>query len=313
MFESPFMDAVIFSIPNTPLSINWYGLSYLATFMFGIWWLNRRSDRSPGWGITQKMNSDVLFYIFIGGIIGARLGYVLFYGLNQLLPTVETINSAGDVVVSTSVDFFYIFRIYEGGLSFHGGFLGVCIAYLFYAQQHRVSPFTVADWVVPIVPMGIVFVRGANTINGELWGRVTESPLGVYFMALPENQSGAMVMRHPSTIYEMLLEGVLLFCIMQWFIRKPRPRMAASGLFVMGYGVLRTFVEFFRQPDAQLGVNGFLYGTEWITRGMTLSVPMVVAGLAMLMIAYQRNIYDHERATATNGASRSIGGKMRNA
>lgn len=289
------MDAVIFSIPNTPLSINWYGLSFLATFLFGIWWLNRRSDRLPGWGITREMNSDVLFYIFVGGIIGARIGYVFFYGLDGLLPTIETINNAGDVVVSTGIDFFYIFKIYEGGLSFHGGFVGVSIAYLVYSKKYNVNPFTVADWVVPIVPMGIAFVRAGNTINGELWGRVTESPLGVYFMALPENAMGAVVKRHPSTLYEMILEGVVMFFILQWFIRKPRPRMAASGLLVLGYGIFRTFVEFFRQPDAQLGVDGFLYGTDWITRGITLSIPMIVAGVVMLVMAYRWKKYDHER------------------
>lgn len=303
MFESPFMDAVIFSIPNTPLSLNWYGLSYLATFLFGFLWLNRRSDRLPGWGITRQMNSDVLFYIFVGGIVGARIGYVFFYGLDMLLPTVETMNDAGEAVVSTGVDFFYIFKVYEGGLSFHGGFIGVCIAYLVYSKKYCVNPFTVADWVVPIVPMGIAFVRAGNTISGELWGRVTESPLGVYFMELPENAAGALVRRHPSTLYEMILEGVVMFFILQWFIRKPRPRMAASGLLVLGYGIFRTFVEFFRQPDAQLGVEGFLYGTDWITRGITLSVPMIIAGSVMMGMAYRWKKYDHERKLVASTCS----------
>ncbi len=306
MFESPFMDAVIFSIPNTPLSINWYGLSYLSSMLFGLWWLNRRADRSPGWGFTHKMNGDVLFYLFVGGIIGARAGYVLFYGLDQLFPAVETANAVGDIIVSMGIDFFYIFKIYEGGLSFHGGFIGVCITYFVYARKYSVNPFTVADWVVPIVPMGIAFVRAGNTVNGELWGRITESPLGVYFMTLPENAAGAMVRRHPSTIYEMILEGVVMFFVIHWFVSKPRPRMAASGLFVMGYGVFRTFVEFFRQPDAQLGENGFLYGTEWVTRGMTLSVPMIMAGLAMLIIAYRRSVYDNDRIISTKGVCNTV-------
>ncbi|BCD97825.1 prolipoprotein diacylglyceryl transferase [Marinagarivorans cellulosilyticus] len=303
MFESPFMDAVIFTVPGTPLSINWYGLTFAATFLFGIWYANRRSDRAPAWGITREMNSDLLLYMIVGVIVGARLGYVLFYGLDQLLPFRETLNAAGDVISSRTVDFLFIFKIHEGGLSFHGGFLGVCVAYILFARKHRVNPFTIADWVVPIIPMGIVFVRMGNTINGELWGRVTESPLGVYFMALPENAMGAVVARHPSTIYEMVLEGVVMFIVMQWFIRKPRPRMAASGLFVMGYGFFRTAVEFFRQPDAQLGVNGFLYGTDWITRGMTLSVPMIFAGAAMLVIAYHRNVYDHARQPSSRAAT----------
>ena len=296
MFESPFMDAVVFSVPGTPLSLNWYGLTFAATFLFGIWYANRRSDRQPGWGITRETNGDLLFYIIVGVIVGARIGYVLFYGLDQLFPTTETVNAAGTAIRSTGFDFFFIFKIYEGGLSFHGGFLGVCAAYLLFARKHRINPFTIADWVVPIVPMGITFIRGGNTINGELWGRVTESPLGVYFMRLPENATGALVARHPSTIYEMLLEGVVMFFILQWFIRKPRPRMAASGLFVAGYGFFRTSVEFFRQPDAQLGVNGFLYETDWVTRGMTLSLPMIIAGVAMVIVAYRWNIYDHERA-----------------
>jgi phosphatidylglycerol:prolipoprotein diacylglycerol transferase len=296
MFESPFMDAVIFSVPGTPLSLNWYGLSFAATFLFGIWYANRRSDRQPGWGITRDMNSDLLFYMIVGVILGARIGYILFYGLDQLFPITETTRASGEVVRSTGFDFSFIFKIYEGGLSFHGGFIGVCIAYILFARKHRVNPFTIADWVVPIIPMGITFIRGGNTINGELWGRVTESPLGVYFMALPENALGPLVMRHPSTLYEMLLEGVVMFFIMQWFIRKPRPRMAASGVFVMGYGFFRTTVEFFRQPDAQLGINGFLYGTDWVTRGITLSVPMIIAGAAMLVMAYRWNVYDQERA-----------------
>ena len=306
MFETPFMDAVIFSIPGTPLSLNWYGLSFAATFLFGIWYANRRSDRNPGWGITRQMNSDLLFYIVVGVIVGARLGYVLFYGLDQLLPVVQTVNDAGEIVSRRTLDLLFILKLYEGGLSFHGGFIGVCIAYTLFARKYRINPFTIADWVVPIVPMGIIFVRGGNTINGELWGRVTQSPLGVYFMELPENAAGPLVQRHPSTIYEMLLEGVLLFFVMQWFIRKPRPRMAASGLFVMGYGFFRTCVEFFRQPDAQLGANGFLYGTDWITRGMTLSVPMIVAGAVMLVLAYRWKIYDHQRAQRVEGSDRSL-------
>ncbi len=300
MFESPFMDAVIFTIPGTPLSANWYGLSYLVALSLGTLFLNRRSDRFPSWGITREMNSNLLFCAFVGLIIGARLGYVLFYGMEQLLVEVETVDSDGLVVRSTQIDFLYILKIYEGGLSFHGGFIGVCFAYIYYSYKNNINPFVVADWVVPIVPIGIIFVRGGNTINGELWGRVTESPLGVYFMNLPENEAGPLVMRHPSTIYEMLLEGVLMFFVMQWFIRKPRPRMAASGIFVLGYGVFRTVVEFFRQPDAQLGVNGFLYGTEWITRGITLSVPMIVSGAVMLFFAYRLNIYDYERALIRN-------------
>ena len=128
MFESPFMDAVIFTIPGTPLSMNWYGLSFAATFLFGIWYANRRSDRAPGWGVTREMNGDLLIYILTGVIVGARLGYVLFYGLDQLLPVTEVVNSAGQLVTTRGFDFMYIFKIYEGGLSFHGGFLGVCVA-----------------------------------------------------------------------------------------------------------------------------------------------------------------------------------------
>ncbi|WP_053982316.1 prolipoprotein diacylglyceryl transferase [Marinagarivorans algicola] len=292
MFETPFMNAVIFSVPGTPLSINWYGLSYFVAAIFGLWYTNRQSVKAPEWGFTRKMNEDLCFYCFVGLILGARLGYVLFYGLDQLLPTIETTNAVGQIVSSTGFDFFYIFKIYEGGLSFHGGFIGVCMAYVVFAKRYKINAFTVADWVVPVVPAGIICVRGGNTINSELWGRVTDSPLGVYFMELPENAAGALVKRHPSTIYEMLLEGVVMFFVIQWFISKPRPRMAASGLFVAGYGIFRTFVEFFRQPDAQLGVNGFLYGTDWITRGMTLSAPMIIAGLAMLILAYRINVFD---------------------
>lgn len=277
MFEMPFMDPVIFSIPGTPLSVHWYGISYLLAFFFGLWYANRRSLNAPGWGITRDMNYDLFFYGFMWLIIGARLGYVLIYGLDYLFPT------------DKDIDLLYVFKLHQGGLSFHGGFIGVCISYLIFSRKYGMSPFTIADWVVPIIPIGIIFVRAANTINAELWGRVTDSPLGVFFMNLPENSAGAIVKRHPSTIYELLLEGVVMFIVIQWFLRKPRPRMAASGLFVLGYGIFRTCGEFFRQPDAQLG---FLYGTEWITRGITLSVPMIVAGAVMLIVAYKLKIFD---------------------
>ena len=145
-------------------------------------------------------------------------------------------------------DFLYPIKLWAGGMSFHGGFLGVCVAYMLYARKYKLNAFTVADWVVPIVPMGITFIRGANTINAELWGRVTDSPLGVYYMDLMENAAGPVVARHPSTLYEMILEGVVLFFVLQWFIRKPRPRMAASGIFVLGYGHFVVLREFFRQP-----------------------------------------------------------------
>jgi len=296
MFESPFMDSILFSIPGTPLSLNWYGLSYLATFVFGLWYANRRAQKYPNMGWNKEINQDLLFYIMIGVIAGGRVGYVLFYNFSQFLDNP-----------------LYIIRVWEGGLSFHGGFLGVCIAYMLFSKKYKINPFTTADWVVPIVPMGVAFVRGGNTINAELWGRVTESPFGVYFTQLKENnvvdalgnivrdpETGLAlvelnVMRHPSTIYELVLEGVVLFVFLSWFIRKPRPRMAASGFFVLGYGIFRTFVESFRQPDVHLGNNGFLYGTDWITRGITLSVPMVIAGAVIVFLAYRKPIYDHER------------------
>ena len=278
MFESPFMDAVLFNIPGTPLALSWYGLSYLATFMFGLWYANRRAEKFPDMGWNKEINNDLLLYIMIGVMLGGRIGYVFFYNFSSFLENP-----------------LYLLRVWEGGMSFHGGFLGVCAGYIVFARKYKMNPFTIADWVVPVVPMGIVFVRWANTINAELWGRVTQSPLGVYFTNNPENALGNVVMRHPSTIYEMVLEGVVLFIIISWFIRKPRPRMAASGLFVLGYGVFRTFVEFFRQPDAQLGINGFLYGTDWITRGITLSVPMIIAGALIVFLAYRKPIYDHQR------------------
>ncbi|MBP4041865.1 prolipoprotein diacylglyceryl transferase [Aeromonas sp. SrichE-2G] len=251
------IDPVAFSLG--PLSVRWYGLMYLFGFAFAMWLAGRRAD-APNSGWTRNEVSDLLFYGFLGVILGGRIGYVLFYNFDLFL-----------------ADPTYLFKIWTGGMSFHGGLIGVITAMIWFAHKTQRHFFTVADFVAPLIPFGLGVGRIGNFMNGELWGRVTDVPWAIIFPeAGPEP-------RHPSQLYQFALEGVVLFIILNLFWRKHPPRGAISGMFLLFYGLFRFLVEFVRQPDSQLG----LYFNE-ISMGQILSTPMIVAGTLMIWAAYKQ-------------------------
>jgi phosphatidylglycerol:prolipoprotein diacylglycerol transferase len=259
MLQFPAIDPVAFSLG--PLKIRWYGLSYLVGILAG-WWLLLLRARRPGSGWTPDQIADLVFYTVLGGIIGGRLGSVLFYNLPYYLEHPLA-----------------VFRIWEGGMSFHGGLIGALIAVWLYARAHDRGFFDVADTLAPVIPVGLFTGRLGNFANGELWGKPSDLP---WAMVFPHPDAGGLP-RHPSQLYEALLEGVLLFMILWLYSARPRPPMAVSGLFLIGYGLLRFGVEFVREPDAHIGY--FAFG--WLTMGQALSVPMVVAGILLLYLAYR--------------------------
>lgn len=242
-----------------PLAIRWYGLMYLFGFMFALWLANKRAAR-PNSGWTKDQVSDLLFAGFLGVVIGGRIGYVLFYNFGMFLD-----------------DPIYLFKVWTGGMSFHGGLLGVIAAMLWYGYKNGRTFFSIADFIAPLVPFGLGLGRLGNFMNGELWGRVSDAPWAMIF------PYGGPLPRHPSQLYEFALEGVVLFFILNWFIRRPRPLASVSGLFLFGYGSFRFIIEYFREPDAQLGLFG-----DFISMGQILSLPMVIGGLVMVLWAYKR-------------------------
>ncbi|WP_413111058.1 prolipoprotein diacylglyceryl transferase [Thaumasiovibrio sp. DFM-14] len=254
----PQIDPILIQIG--PLAVRWYGLMYLLGFLFAMWLANRRADR-PNSGWTRDQVGDLLFAGFVGVVIGGRLGYVFFYNFDYFL-----------------AEPLYLFKIWSGGMAFHGGLLGVIAAMWWYAHTNGRRFFAVADFVSPLVPMGLAFGRLGNFINGELWGRTTDVPWAMIF------PTGGPLARHPSQLYQMALEGLLLFVILNWFIRQPRPAGAVSGLFLTGYGAFRFIVEYFREPDAHIGLIGGV-----ISMGQVLSLPMVFSGLALMAWAYKSN------------------------
>ena len=255
MLDYPDIDPVAISLG--PFQVHWYGLMYVVGFV-AAWWLGRR--RAARIGLTHDDIGDLLFYAAIGVVVGGRLGYALFYGMGQWFS-----------------DPLWIFRVWDGGMSFHGGLAGVLLASWWFARKKGLAYFTLTDFVAPLVPIGLGAGRIGNFINRELPGRVTELPWGMPFPGLgPEP-------RHPSALYEAVLEGAVLFVVL-WFVSaKPRARGLVSGLFLLLYGVFRFAVEFVRLPDAHIGFIAF----GWVTMGMLLTLPMIVAGLAL--IAWSRN------------------------
>ncbi len=254
----PQIDPVIFSIG--PLALRWYGLMYLVGFVFALWLANRRADM-PKSGWTREQVSDLLFAGFLGVVLGGRIGYVFFYNFDVFLE-----------------DPLYLFKIWTGGMSFHGGLIGVTTAMVWYARRQGRSVLAVTDFIAPLVPFGLGMGRIGNFMNDELWGRVSDVPWAVLF------PSGGYLPRHPSQLYEFALEGIVLFFIIHWFVKSSRPAGSVSGLFLLGYGSFRFIVEYFREPDAHLG----LYG-DWISMGQILSLPMIIGGLLLMVWAYRSN------------------------
>ncbi|MCU5784184.1 prolipoprotein diacylglyceryl transferase [Alcanivorax balearicus MACL04] len=264
MMTFPQIDPVLVSLG--PLQIHWYGVMYMIGFAGGWWLAKTRADR-PGSGWTRQQVSDLLFYAALGVILGGRVGYVLFYGFDRFLDNP-----------------LWLFQIWTGGMSFHGGALGVLLAFWLFARRTGKRYFQVADFAVPVVPIGLGAGRFGNFINGELWGRASDMP---WAMVFPTDPMG--VPRHPSQLYEFFLEGVVLFLVLWIYSAKPRPAGSVTGLFGIGYGLSRILVEFFREPDAHIG---YLAG-GWLTMGMLLSLPMVLIGAAMVVWAYR---HDQRRA-----------------
>ena len=248
MLVHPNIDPIAFSIG--PLAVRWYGLMYLAGFAAG-WWLGLRRISQGLAPISRAQLDDVLFVAVFGVILGGRLGYVLFYkpGYYAAHPL-------------------EIFAIWQGGMSFHGGLLGMMLAMLFIARRHGLSYLRLMDFLAPLAPIGIAAGRIGNFINGELWGRPTDLPWGMVFRGAGDTP------RHPSQLYEFALEGLALFAILWWFSSKPRPTGQVSALFLIGYGVFRFIGEFAREPDAFLGTLAL-----GMTMGQWLSLPMIAVGV----------------------------------
>jgi len=261
MLVHPQFDPVAVSLG--PLDIHWYGLTYLVAFVGG-WALARLRTSRPDSPVNAEQLGDLLFYMALGVILGGRFGYVLFYHFERFL-----------------AEPLWLIQIWEGGMSFHGGLIGVLAAMLMFARRIDTGFFNIADFIAPVIPVGLGLGRIGNFINGELWGRPT-SPELPWAMVFP--QAGDALPRHPSQLYQFALEGVLLFVVLWWFSARPRPRMAVSGLFLAGYGVLRSVAEFYREPDAHLG---FVL-LDWMTMGQVLSAPMIVAGVILLFLAYRQ-------------------------
>ena len=258
MFVHPQINPVAFHIG--PLAVRWYGLMYLVGFCM-IWAVGRhRIATRPDVTWTAKDLEDVMFYGILGTILGGRLGYVLFYKPEDYFHAPWT-----------------IFYVWQGGMSFHGGLLGVIFAMWLFTRSRGRGWLEITDFIAPLVPMALGAGRIGNFINGELWGRPTDVPWAMIFPQVDN------IPRHPSELYEFALEGVVLFIVMWWFSSRPRPRGAVSALFLIGYGTIRFLVEFTRAPDAFLGLL-------WLglSMGQWLSLPMIAIGVAMMIWAYRR-------------------------
>jgi phosphatidylglycerol:prolipoprotein diacylglycerol transferase len=255
----PNIDPVAISLG--PLQVHWYGLMYLLGFG-AAWWLGQRRAAQAHTALQPKHVSDLIFYGALGVVIGGRAGYVLFYNFDLFLAQP-----------------LWLFHVWEGGMSFHGGLLGVIVALGLYARKLDIGFFTMMDFVAPLAPIGLATGRLGNFIGGELWGRVSDVPWAMVFPG-----AGSLA-RHPSQLYQFMLEGLLLFVILWCYSSKPRPAMTVSGLFLIGYGLFRFVVEFFRQPDAHLD----FIALDWVTMGQLLSMPMVLGGLLLFVLGHQRS------------------------
>ncbi len=284
----PQFSPVAFEVFGWP--VHWYGLTYLAAFMMFLMLGKYRARKMPLLGFKPLELDDILFYGVLGVVLGGRLGYVIFYKPDYYLANPQD-----------------ILKVWQGGMSFHGGFLGVMAAMALYAHNTKRKFWEVVDFIVPLVPLGLASGRIGNFINGELWGRVSDKAYS-WLMMFPQAQSAdqdylaknpqaldsanlakafeqfGLLPRHPSQLYQFAGEGLLLFVILWIYARKIRPMMAVSAVFLVGYGVLRFLAEFAREPDDYLGLLTFN-----LSMGQLLSLPMIVAGLVLLALAYKRD------------------------
>jgi len=259
MIAYPQIDPVALSLG--PLKVHWYGLMYLAGFL-GAWFYGVQRCKRADLDWTPKQVEDVIFYGALGVILGGRIGYTLFYNLSAFVEHPLT-----------------IFYIWQGGMSFHGGMLGVFVSLYWFARKNNKTFFEVSDFIAPWVPIGLGAGRIGNFINHELWGRPMHTVMPWAF------DYGDHIARHPSSLYQALTEGLLLFIILWWYSSKPRPRMAVSAVFMFCYGCFRFTTEFFRTPDPQLGFIAF----HWLTMGQLLSLPMILFGLGLYYIAIKQS------------------------
>jgi len=251
--QYPSIDPVALSIG--PLQIHWYGLMYVFAFAAG-WLLGRWRSSRPWSKWTAAQVDDYVTWVMLGVVLGGRLGYILFYDLSFYL--------------AHPLD---IFRLWNGGMSFHGGLIGVVTASWIWGRRHGKNLVEMLDFVAPLVPTGLLFGRLGNFINAELWGKVTDSAIGMVF------PGAGPLPRHPSQLYEAGLEGLLTFILLWVYSSRPRPQGAVAGLFAVLYSLSRMFVEFFRVPDAHIG---YLFG-GWFTMGQLLCLPLLGAGLWLML------------------------------
>ena len=255
MWHYPNLDPVAISLG--PISIHWYAISYLVGIGL-VWWTLGYRNRHYASGYSDEEVSDLVFFAVLGVLLGGRIGYMLFYGMENLLA-----NPASAL------------RVWEGGMSFHGGLIGVLLGVLWFARKTGRTFFQITDFIAPSIPIALGCGRIGNFINAELPGHVTEVPWGLVY-------PGEVVARHPSSLYQAMLEGPVLFALLWVFAMKPRPVMAVSGLFLVGYGLLRIFSETFRLPDSHLGFVLF----DQVTQGQLLSLPMVLLGAGFIAYSY---------------------------
>lgn len=260
MLHHPNFDPIALQLG--PVAIRWYGLMYLVAFALFFFLTRYRARRQPWHGANDQLVDDLLFYGVLGVILGGRLGYVLFYKTGHFL--------------SHPLD---ILKVWEGGMSFHGGFLGVLVALWLVARKHRLPWLAITDLVAPQIPLGLAAGRMGNFINGELYGRVTDVAWGMVF----QSHGAGPLPRHPSQLYQFALEGLALFVILWIYSSRRRPPGAISALFLIGYGLFRFIAEFFREPDDFLG----LLALNW-SMGQWLSLPMLLIGVVMMVWAARR-------------------------
>lgn len=259
MLVHPDFDPVALNLG--PVQIHWYGLMYLIAF-YGCWWLAIQRGKARHWDLPAASVSDLLFFAALGVILGGRVGYTLFYNLPGFL-----------------ADPIEIFRIWKGGMSFHGGLLGVVAGVWWFARSRRLAFFHVMDFVAIVVPFGLLMGRIGNFINSELWGAPSSLPWAMVFPNDPQS-----LPRHPSMLYEAFLEGVVMLAVLWWYSARPRPSMSVAGLFMLLYGVFRSLVELVRVPDAHIGYLAW----DWLTMGQVLSLPMILGGAALILLGHRR-------------------------